>query len=31
MGSTEAIYALPERNEEERVANRRVEIEILKK
>lgn len=31
MGSTQAIYTLPEKNEEERVANRRVEIEILKK
>jgi len=29
FGSTRPIYPLPEKNEEERVANRRVEIEIL--
>lgn len=29
FGSTKPIYALPEKNEDERVANRRVEIEIL--
>ncbi|AWG25623.1 OmpA family protein [Flavobacterium kingsejongi] len=31
FGSTKAIYPLPEKNEEERAANRRVEIEILSK
>ncbi|MFP9115500.1 OmpA family protein [Flavobacterium sp. RHBU_3] len=31
FGSTRPIYKLPEKNEEERVANRRVEIEILNK
>lgn len=30
-GSTRPIYPLPEKNEEERVANRRVEIKILKR
>lgn len=29
FGSTRPIYPLPEKNEEERVANRRVEIEII--
>ncbi|NDI98074.1 OmpA family protein [Flavobacterium sp. LaA7.5] len=29
FGSTKPIYPLPEKNEEERVANRRVEIEIV--
>lgn len=31
LGSTESIYPLPEKSEEERVANRRVEIQIIKK
>lgn len=31
FGSTRPIYRLPEKNEEERVANRRVEIEIMSK
>lgn len=31
LGSTQSIFSLPEKNEEERVANRRVEIQILKK
>jgi outer membrane protein OmpA-like peptidoglycan-associated protein len=30
FGSTQPIYPLPEKNEEERAANRRVEIEIVK-
>lgn len=29
FGSTKPIYPLPEKNEEERIANRRVEIEII--
>jgi outer membrane protein OmpA-like peptidoglycan-associated protein len=29
FGSTKPIYPLPEKNEEERVTNRRVEIEIV--
>jgi outer membrane protein OmpA-like peptidoglycan-associated protein len=31
FGSGNPIYPIPERNEEERIANRRVEIEIIKK
>ena len=31
FGSSEPIYQIPEKNEEERIANRRVEIEIVKK
>jgi outer membrane protein OmpA-like peptidoglycan-associated protein len=31
FGSTRPIYALPEKNEEERLKNRRVEIKIMKK
>ena len=31
FGSSKPIYALPEKTEEERVANRRVEIKILKR
>lgn len=31
LGSTQSIFSLPEKDEEERVANRRVEIQILKK
>lgn len=30
FGSSQPIYAIPEKNEEERAANRRVEIEIIK-
>ena len=30
FGSSQPIYPLPEKNEEERAANRRVEIEIIK-
>ncbi len=30
FGSSNPLYALPEKNEEERAANRRVEIEVLK-
>ncbi len=30
FGSSQPIYSLPEKNEEERAANRRVEIEIIK-
>ena len=29
FGSTKPIYTLPEKNEQERVANRRVEIQII--
>jgi outer membrane protein OmpA-like peptidoglycan-associated protein len=29
LGSTQPLYALPEKTEEERAANRRVEIEIV--
>ncbi len=31
FGSNQPIYPLPEKNEEEKIANRRVEIEIVKK
>lgn len=31
FGSNEPIYPIPEKNEEEKIANRRVEIEIVKK
>lgn len=31
FGSTRPIYPLPEKNEQEHIANRRVEIEILAK
>ncbi len=31
FGSNQPIYSIPEKNEEEKIANRRVEIEIVKK
>jgi outer membrane protein OmpA-like peptidoglycan-associated protein len=31
FGSNQPVYPIPEKNEEEKIANRRVEIEIVKK